>query len=153
MVDRQARDQLALALRRLITGRITNDDFDEAIPSLDDPCILPIYDCAWTLYDDNFQHHLTGRFELSPVVRREVARWIMFLYTDLEYDWPRARLITVSNWPLNFLTLGWWEARKWKKQLSFMKSGHCDVWPFRSRPQFRRYLESSPKLVETLHGP
>ena len=89
MIDRAARDRAALLLRRFAAGRLTNDDFVDAFPSSKtDPALRAVDQRAWALYDDFRTHRLTGRHALAPAGRREVARWVLFLQSDVEYTWP-----------------------------------------------------------------
>ncbi len=156
MIDRIARDQLALALRRYVAGRITNDDLaDDAPDRSPDPAIRPIYEYAWNLYDDHHQHRAAGRHALNRLGRRTVARWILFLHTDLEYRWPTFSFMQIYNWPLNLLTLGWWERRKERRSTAFQQAGDFEVWPFFSsqRRSTKRPLRSHDCYAGTLPRP
>jgi hypothetical protein len=91
MVDRKARDKLAEALRHLISGQLTNDEFDAAYPgSCEDPAVLAVWESASCLYSssDLFAYRLRGRYKVSPEVRRASARAVVFLHSSLEYEWP-----------------------------------------------------------------
>ena len=93
MIDRAARDRLSTNLTRLITGKITNDQFENETPgNRNDPAILAFVDMAWLLYSDMKEHALIGPHSIEPGVRREVLRWILFLDGDLEYRWPKMSL-------------------------------------------------------------
>ena len=46
MVDRAARDQLALSLRRLVCGKISNDQFEDGIRKTEDVAIAAIAEMA-----------------------------------------------------------------------------------------------------------
>ena len=87
MIDREARDLMAEALRQLLARQITNDDFEEMIPSgpSDDRVLGPIESRAWAFYDDMHAHKLDREF--TDAMRSDVARWVLFLQTDLEYRW------------------------------------------------------------------
>ena len=141
MIDRPNRDRLALFVRRYAAGRITNDDLADRAPShSSDPVIQAVYEYAWHLYDDLSTHRAVGRHALSPETRRMVARWILFLHTDLEYRWPRFSFIRIYNWPLNLLTFGWWERRKGGYLDAFQRAGHFKVWPFMTTANYRATL-------------
>ena len=84
MVDREARDRAALLLRRFAAGRLTNDEFDEAYPgSAGDRALPEVGGAAWHLHSDGEVHRLTGEYALARLTRRDVARWVVFLHTDL----------------------------------------------------------------------
>ena len=143
MINRADRDKLALLLHRYVAGRITNDDLaDEAPARSSDPAIRPIYEFAWQLYDDLSTHRAEGRHALMPETRRMVARWVLFLQSDLEYRWPRFSFMQIYNWPLNLLTLGWWERRKSRRLETFQHAGHFKVWPFFTTDEFKRALRN-----------
>ena len=142
MINRADRDQLALLLRRYVAGRITNDELADAPARSQDPAIRPIYEFAWQLYDDVSNHRAEGRHSLSPEARRMVARWILFLHSDLEYRWPRFSFLQIYNLPLNLLTLGWWERRKACRFEAFQRAGHFKVWPFVTSEEFKSALRN-----------
>jgi hypothetical protein len=48
----------------------------------------------------------THRQALDRTERHEVARWIVFLYSDLEFEWPVGRLEHALAW-YAVLALGW----------------------------------------------
>jgi hypothetical protein len=92
MVDKERRKKLALHLRHLAVGQITNDDFEERIMdyvshgwlpeqyyrakevSNDDPIIRPMLELCWCLYNDTEQHTLTGREQLTSEQLKDIAR-------------------------------------------------------------------------------
>jgi hypothetical protein len=77
MVDREARDKFAELVRHLANGRISEKHFDETLESLPstgkDPVFGAIIEELYTI-------------EFAPLP--DVARWILFLQTDMEYEWP-----------------------------------------------------------------
>ena len=89
MIDRAARDALADLLSRFAAGEITNMAFEQALPVSEDAAIFEIYRWGvWFLYDDVEEYALTDEAALSRPVRAIVDRWLLFLSTDLEYEWP-----------------------------------------------------------------
>ena len=80
MVDRASRDELARAIRRLVAGLITNDEFENALSArvlrTRDLGVQSIRLAAWHLYDDLHEHRLEGRYALGKVGRRLVAHSI-----------------------------------------------------------------------------
>ena len=88
MIDPSARKKLAERLRHLATGQITNDAFEDAAVRTKDMAVREIeWRLAWPHYDDMHEHKLTGEFTLTDGIRRDFARAILFLQTDLEYEW------------------------------------------------------------------
>lgn len=146
MIDRESRNRLAEALRHCVSGQITNDDLDEVEIDRRDRGAHAVSSMAWGLYDDSCQHRATGPYYLDKKARREIARWIAFLYSDEEYTWPEYNLLRIVNWPLNLLTFGWWEKMKERKWQQFLDAGDAEVWPFCNKEQVERVLRK-PKLL------
>ena len=147
MIDRVNRDRLALLLRRYLSCRITNDDLADEGPSMsEDLAVQSVYEYAWQLYDDLSTHRAQGKHALSPEVRGMVTRWIVFLQGDQEYRWPPFSFLQIYNWPLNVLTLGWWEKVKRARFGAFKSAGHFKVWPFFTASSYKAAL-SNPRLL------
>lgn len=140
MINRLSRDHLAEALRHYVAGRITNYELDEVDVDWRDRGAGMVQDRAWCLYDDVPQHRATGRHHLSKPARDEIARWILFLHSDLEYIWPEFTFKQVVNWPMNLITFGWWERCKQRRFEEFATAGDFSVWPFVSRTDYERAL-------------
>jgi hypothetical protein len=144
MVDRERRDQLAGAIRRLTAGLITNDEFEAATIASErsqDTAIRSLRQAAWSLYDDRRAHRLEGRCRLGKAERRELARWIIFLKSNLEYEWP-----DLTSWPWllaipNLLTFGLIGrlVRRWHDQC-----GDAHAWPFIRERDLRRAVKVWP---------
>ena len=174
MVDKERRKKLALHLRHLAVGQITNDDFEKRImddvsngwlpeqyyrakdvPN-DDPIIRPMLELCWCLYNDTEQHKLTGRHQLTSEQLKDIARFILFLHSDIEYSWPYLDptnpLIRFSfkDLLLSVLTLGQHYRNKMavrQKQFDEFKStGDYDYWPFINKDQFEEQLKYQPFL-------
>jgi hypothetical protein len=92
MIDRPARDQLSRNLRLLVSGKISNDQFEDGIPETSDAAIVAFAGMAWLLYSDMYQQRLVGRYAIEPSARREVLRWVLFLDSDYHYCWPKMYL-------------------------------------------------------------
>ncbi len=98
MVDRAARDRLAELIRHLVAGQLTTDEFTYEASDLADTSadcgIWAVYAYAAGLYQDVsalWSIRLRGRFRLSGDVRRRLAVAALFLYSDVEYEWPPSR--------------------------------------------------------------
>jgi hypothetical protein len=95
MVDKEARVELRIALRRLVTGRMTNDQFDDLYyehwMDSKDLAVAKIGEFGYCLYSSDLllPYRLKGPHAVSPEVRRLASRGILFLYTDQEYEWPK----------------------------------------------------------------
>ena len=151
MIDRAARDQLSRNLRLLVSGRISNDQFEDGIPETGDAAIAACADMAWLLYSDMKEHRLVGRNSIAPSDRREVLRWILYLDSDFEYRWPtmgspglqplgRVRP-ALTRW------LHWPNAISPKRAADFLASGDHYAWPFVSRSEYKHALRNPKRLA------
>lgn len=117
MVDPIQRRRYARLLRALATGRLTNDEYEDAVSETvdlrKDKAIREIYGIARSLYSDMHEHRLKGPYALTHELRREVAKWLLFLYSDLEFKavfsklefWPfpnKAALETTTQNPIRY---------------------------------------------------
>lgn len=149
MVDRTLRDRLADAIQALIAGCITNYEFGDGLlkdgilldadPSRwPDQAIGPIGYAAWCLYSDTDEYTLSGPHKLSLAVRREVLRWVLFLRSDLEYEWPSFNpMLSLSGCLLSLLTLGISARLQAKRSIAtWQRAGEQDVWPFIRRSDY-----------------
>ena len=144
MIDKLSRRKAAEAIRHFIAGRITNDQFIDRYPfSKTDPVVWALDDTLYAFYDDVRTHRLTEEFSISEETKRTAARWVMFLYSDYEYEWPR---ISVPGLRDNFrpslfgrLT-GLANLRLWRDR-RFREHGDYDVWPFFRRVDFEEALK------------
>ena len=113
MVSLSERRVLALALRRLASGRSSNDDFDADCPTASsDRALQAVSWAGWTLYSDYYNYRLRGHRSLSPETLEAVARCVVFLHSDLEYEWPPEPKRGLFGWLVTILSLGWVDLRR-----------------------------------------
>ncbi|MBK1884381.1 hypothetical protein JIN85_18330 [Luteolibacter pohnpeiensis] len=150
MVDRTSRDLLALRLRQYVSGRIINDDLDDTMWEMgDDPGAVAVSEMAWQLYDDTLTHRATGRHHIDHEGRREISRWILFLDSDLEYEWPRYSFIGIDPFILSLITFGiagLIHHRRWKR---FVGAGPFEIWPFMHQEDLDRAIKDPRRLAGT----
>lgn len=145
MIDRKARTDLEQALRRYSAGRTTSDELDETAletaRSSTDLAVRNIADAQWSLYDDTRGGHATGEDRLTRTQRAAIATWILFLRSDLEYQWsgrlfhPAVSFRTFAN----LVTLGLFNL-VFPAPARVDDEGDLNVWPFRSRMEMRREM-------------
>lgn len=94
MVDRNARRQLALMMRRYASGRISEQQLIEGMPEGGDgdAAVEAAYHFACELPETYVRPSELPQSDSSHVTRRDVARWVLFLMTDEEYLWPTKSL-------------------------------------------------------------
>ena len=150
MIDRKSRTELAELIRHLVAGQLTNNQFEDRLALWSsDPAVWEVFSCgAWCLYSDLWEYRLTGNYRLPKEARREVARWILFLKTDLEYEWPRlGRCRSLLLLLGNVLTIGLLSIAYRKY---FRRFGDWDVWPFLRRSDYDLALKQPPYLTGIL---
>jgi len=133
---------MVLLIRRLVAGRITNDELEAGLPlGSADPAVSQVYYLGLlSLYSDLSEHRLIGCRRLSRDARREIARLILFLKSDLDYEWPRRQPWQELLWMLaGLLTLGF-AGRFYRSQLR--TQGEIRVWPFVRQEDFERTVRS-----------
>ena len=174
MVDNNRRKKLALHLRHLSTGQISNNQFEKRITKdvtygwlpeqyyrakeskTDDPIFRPILEFSWCLYNDTYNHKLTGKHKLSNEQTKEIARFILFLNSDLEYDWT---YVDITNPVIRFsftdilksiISFGQhYRDLNLKREEEFelmKKAGDFELWPFKTRIQYEEQLKRQPFL-------
>jgi hypothetical protein len=147
LIDRPARNSLVEALRALSSGAISNDEFERRLPlgRTGDPAIREIYSKgAWMLYSDLHEYRLTGKDKLDVAAKAEVARWVLFLKTELPYEWPvlnAGQSLVMLLFCL--LTFGW-ANRLFASR--FRAHGDSAVWPFIRRTDYEAALHVPPYL-------
>ena len=174
MVDIERRKKLAFHLRHLSVGLITNDDFESYLmedvtkgwlpeqyyrakeAKFDDQILQPMLELCWGLYDDTREHKLIRSDKLSNEILKIIARCILFLHSDQEYQWPyfdtNNPLLKFSfkEIAISILTIGHYYRDKRKKQeqayIEFKKLGKFEIWPFLNERDYETQLEKQPFL-------
>jgi hypothetical protein len=144
MIDRAGRDALAVQLRRLASGRLTNAEFDSVrLDRAEDEALVAIGDAGWSLYDDVFVYRLRGRRALKRESLDAVARCVLFLDTNLAYEWP-ARRPSIKSLLFTLVTLGRWLKRDRQRWEAL---GPYHVWPFYRESDYHNALANPRRLT------
>ena len=143
MIDRKARKETAALLRHFITGQITNVEFEDSLPLSEDEAVEAVVSSAWCFYDDFKTHKLRGRKKLKKNEKKQLARWIMFLYTEQEYEWPF--IPNPGVFPIEHSVISKILGKE-KKEQAFMALGEYEYWPFLKKEYFEA-ARLSPKLL------
>jgi len=144
MVDRAKRDKLAEKLRHLLSGRIDNLQFDaldedDSLNS-EDEVISRIFYSMWRFYDDFRSHPL----RLTEGQRHDFIRCIVFLHSDLEYEWPSRRDATKSFFRRLLARLG--PRRDPLADPAKRREGDMRVFPFYRKSDYSAALKT-PRLL------
>ena len=149
MVDRKVRDKFAELLRHFVSGQITNNAFEDQIPfSSKDLSIFEIWWlAAWPLYDDFDEHTLTEEYSVSHEERREIAKCVLFLKTDQEYQWPRHSTLKQFLGDLRYLVSFGRVPVYSRKELLDAAAGNLEAWPFMRLKDLEAARRQPPYLV------
>jgi hypothetical protein len=147
MIDRHSRDILAEQFRHLLSGQITNDQFEDRLRQSKDVGVKEVFFCgAWPLYDDLHEHKLIGKWAIKREHMPIAARYLLFLKTDLEYEWPRRTgLAQLPGCIFSVLTFGAF-GNLLNGIRNKRKRGDTDVWPFFRKSDYDKALEQHPYL-------
>lgn len=174
MVVKERRKKLAFYLRQLSVGLISNDQFEDLITdevshgwlpeqyyrsrevTSDDPIVQPMLELCWGLYDDTRNHKLVKSDALSGEALKIIARCILFLHSDREYEWPYfdtktpINKFSLTDIILTILTLGHHFRNKREEQIisfyEWQKLGDYDFWPFFRKSDYEEQIKHQPFL-------
>jgi hypothetical protein len=122
MIDRLARDAAVNLIRQYFGGSITNDELLDEFPrSSPDSALEGIYQRMFDLVDDLYGHKVLGSLANDPVNYVLVQRCVLFLHSDLEYQW-----VGKSRGIINRL----------RGLRSVSDKGEAGVWPFFRRVDY-----------------
>ena len=131
MVDRKARDEFAELLRHFIAGRITNEEFEDQVPhSPKDLAIFEIWWIATSPFFSDDEYTLTEEYRASDDERREIAKCVLFLKTDQEYQWPRHSTLKELLGYLRYLVSFGRVPVYSSYELLDAAAGDLEAWPF-----------------------
>jgi len=134
--ERSRRDAVIPLIRAFAAKKLTNDEFEDRYDSVldsrpvrqwEDPALWAVKTAVWSLYDDLSTHRLEGKYALSNEQKGCLAQCILFLQTDLRYEWKTYCFISLRTLFLNVITLGLWN--RFGVQLG--EAIDWEIWPFR----------------------
>lgn len=85
VVCTEERRRYARLVREFSRGAITNDEYEDRVDEITgrDTAVWHIHSrLMWFLYDDLHEHRLRGDHRITRPIRKEIARALLFLYTD-----------------------------------------------------------------------
>ena len=172
MVDRKARCEYAQLVRQFISGRMTNDEYEQRFFSLcagkKDLALVEIYAGVDTLCEDACPSKLTQCWRLNNDARRRVAQAVLFLQSDAEYQWSEKlwdgsvflftafcisllfALLPETPLPIRFaasvpLIAAWQWYEQWqRRRLTIV--GDKEAWPFLHQADLEA-AKSRPRLL------
>lgn len=146
MIDRDARKITAEKVRHFINGGIDNFEFEDSEPTTNDEAVLAIFSTLWLFYDDFKKHKMVADHAIPKNTKKVMARWLMFLYSNQEYEWPSIPHPGARPLEHGFLSkiLGGPE-----KESKFMRQGSYEFWPFISEEAYLDAMENPSLLSST----
>jgi hypothetical protein len=109
------------------------------------------------LYSDLKNHKLIGKYALHEDALKEIARFILFLHSDLEYKWKYVDMtnplikLTINDLIKSIMTLGkYYKEIKEQREKDFeemRKEGDIEYWPFKTKSDYENQLEKQPYLI------
>lgn len=122
----------------------------------EDPIIKPMLELCWGLYDDTRNHKLVKSDALTKNALKIIARCILFLHSDKEYEWPYFNTnnplfqFSIKDLILSVITLGiYYRNKKKEHSISYyewQKLGDFDVWPFFRNIDYQDQMTKQPFL-------
>jgi len=144
MINKGGRRKLALIARQYLSKSISNFELEAGEPDAEgDSAISQVFAHGfYNLYSDNENHYCVGKHALTQQERKTVARWLLFLYAEQEYEWPVYNGNVLSR-IVRVLTFSFPDFFKFGSE-AFKKRGDFDVWPFLRRADYKRALLNPP---------
>jgi hypothetical protein len=146
--NRELRSVAAALVIRYCDREITNDQFEDGFGQLwrwtDDRAVKAIYTAIWTTYSDLREQYLDAGYDQSSELVLFFERCILFLKSDLPYEWERDNFIGLAPFTPIFRALS--KAAKkisGNRPLAGLRCGpdskeDWKVWPFKNESDFLR---------------
>lgn len=140
------RKRFSVLFRAITSGRISNREFELSLFNSEDRLVHELEELLWCSYDDHKEHKLDPRLMRSSD-KKLIARSILFLHSDLEFNWPKypSKLKKL----LSLLTLGFYRYDYSRLVKTHEDYGDKDYWPFRSEEELS-FESSRPRLGMSL---
>lgn len=134
MIDKDARSKLRMTLKSGAIGRISATECENQVLDIDslDPVAKAFAATVKELVDD-WNDSLESVFRRGSSMRRNLARWLIFLEHAYEYEWPASKLpVGVLNYyrPTKNRLLRWFSGSIEREIKDFKSFGDYEVWPF-----------------------
>lgn len=136
------RKKFCVLFKAIVSGRISNHEFELSLFNTQDRFIRELEEILWCSYDDYKEHKLEPS-EMSPANRKLIARSVLFLNSDLNFNWPD--FPSKLSWIFSFMTLGLFRYSYRERLKAYQDYGDDAYWPFRSRAELK--LEASRPRV------
>ncbi len=140
MIDRTSRNRTCKILKQLALGQISNYECENQFLDLpkNDPAVYALFRTVREISGDR-EESLRDVFKRGSEMRKRLCRWIFFLKTDRDYQWPVEREAPgirdfyKSNWFDRIL--GLLSCKRADRE--FCSRGDYSVWPFLREDDFK----------------
>ncbi|WP_196893882.1 hypothetical protein [Aureivirga marina] len=151
-MNRKERNLLAENLRHYVSEQITNFEFidrTELINRSEDKAVREISNVFWFAYDDLKEHLNIGKHKICLENEILVKRFILFLKSDLEYEWKSEKRNLLRE-IYNLLTLNF-PINKSNNAIEENKIGDKEFWPFFRKEDYKKEILNPKYLNKNSH--
>src|SRR5947207_11921296 len=145
MVEEGSRKHARALLKKVALGKMTNyeceDEFADLLSKSKDPVIFALFRTIRELSGDA-EEGLSKTFCRKGEMRKRLSRWILFLETNLEYEWPKERLAPGLR---DFYRPNWFDKLLGidaRTNAAFCSQGEYHVWSFFREDDFHSAKEA-----------
>lgn len=135
MVNPAKRRFASELIEKFVSAEITNDALSDDFPrDKQDPALEAIWWELWQHYSDMYSHKAEGKHQLSLEEVELFRRSVLFLRSNLEYEWPAHKLVSWRHFALRVMGI----AKRMDKRLDeeFRSHGDYQLWPFIRREDY-----------------
>jgi len=126
----EARRRASQLLLDFYKGRITNDQMvDDWPPDSGDEVLKATFWAIWGLYDDLHEHYIDADVKHSFRVAKHVHKCLLFLKSDMPYEWSGIGPGTVFSRVLELFN---------DRRARVNSAGELRAWPFYRYEDYRR---------------
>lgn len=155
-LDLDSRRQFAILIRQFMNCEINSVNFSESevrfeCMESEDPALKAIDGMLWSSYSEEWPHKLSGKHSLTKEGVEMYNRCLLFLESDLEFEWPDegrqfqqfrcGRVLGELTLGLTYLVDGFLDKRSKAFMDNYRKAGEFEVWPFIRRSDYERELQ------------
>ena len=131
MVATDKRRKAAQLLLEFYKGRITNDQMDDAWPrDAEDPALSKVFWAKWGFYSDLREEFVEPKVRRNYSVAKAIHRCLVFLKSELEYEWVGSGLTEGLVPRILELLEG--------HRREINRSGDQSIWPFYRKEDYKR---------------
>ncbi|MFA6103767.1 MAG: hypothetical protein WCV67_18970 [Victivallaceae bacterium] len=144
MIDREKRDLLIKSLSKLLDGNLSVKEFDKINFITDDNAIIEILQEVSYICDDVYSGFFNHQKKLASY-KKCFLHFILFLSTDLEYEWPYP-YPTIKHRFKRLCTILTFGLLPFFREVEYERFGDFGVWPFLREGDFEKAKNDFPNI-------